>query len=178
MTGAAVAVGARAEVVSDESLVRDILGGDERAFLTLVSREHPAMVRYAATLLEDETGAEPAVIQAWPAILAGLASFDGRSSLRCWMCRTVTRVARGWKPSTSASSAAEPGVAGELRARLGRLPQLERQVLLLCDVERWNAEEVCTLLGTTDRTRRRLLHAARRTLHEGLQGSRRPIEGP
>lgn len=179
MTGAPVEAGVRAEIITDESLVSAILHGNEQAFLALASREHRAMVRYAAALLGDKWEAEAVVLRAWPAILAGLRTLDGRCSLRSWMYRTVRRCAvqRGGSASpdrpTSASAFQERGAdeRSRLRGRLEHLPPLERQVLLLCDVERWSAEEVCGLLGMTDRSRRRHLHEARRLLHESLHGA-------
>ncbi len=59
-------------------------------------------------------------------------------------------------------------VAGQLaeriRSQLDELPEMQRQVVLLRDVEGMSAEEVCDLLGLTDGNQRVLLHRGRSRL--------------
>jgi RNA polymerase sigma-70 factor (ECF subfamily) len=59
-------------------------------------------------------------------------------------------------------------VAGELaervKALLPELPDAQRQVVLLRDVEGVEAPEVCRLLGITDGNQRVLLHRGRARL--------------
>jgi RNA polymerase sigma-70 factor (ECF subfamily) len=68
----------------------------------------------------------------------------------------------------------EDGVLGaELRARiddaLALLPERQRRVLILRDLEGWTAGEVCDLLGISDGNQRVLLHRARIRMRELLE---------
>ena len=63
-------------------------------------------------------------------------------------------------------------LGGELRGRLSEavaaLPERQRQVLTLRDVEGWTSEEVCRLLGILPGNQRVLLHRARSTVRTAL----------
>jgi RNA polymerase sigma-70 factor, ECF subfamily len=65
-------------------------------------------------------------------------------------------------------------LASETRAVLGRaineLPERQQQVVRLRDVEGWDAEEVCELLGLSAGNQRVLLHRARAHLRSMLEG--------
>lgn len=65
-------------------------------------------------------------------------------------------------------------LAGETRARIeeaiAALPHVQRAVITLRDVEGWEAEEVCELLGLSDGNQRVLLHRARTSVRRALAG--------
>jgi RNA polymerase sigma-70 factor (ECF subfamily) len=50
---------------------------------------------------------------------------------------------------------------GHIRDAIERLPQTQRSVLLLRDVEGWSSQEVCEALGVSEVNQRVLLHRAR-----------------
>src|SRR3974390_1475537 len=76
----------------DRALVKRLRSGDERAFLTIVERNHRAMMRVARGYVSSEAVAEEVVQEAWIGILQGLNKFEGRCPLRAWMVRIlVTR---------------------------------------------------------------------------------------
>ncbi len=56
-----------------------------------------------------------------------------------------------------------------VRHAIERLTGLRRQVILLRDVEGWDAEDVSELLGITDRNQRVLLHRARARVRAELE---------
>lgn len=66
--------------------------GDESAFLALVSEHGPWMLRLARRRALSEAIAEEIVQESWVAVLRGLDSFEGRSSLRTWIFSIVTNV--------------------------------------------------------------------------------------
>jgi RNA polymerase sigma-70 factor, ECF subfamily len=68
--------------------------GDESAFLALVERYHPMMVRTARAYLGDKALAEDAVQEAWMGALEGIGRFEGRSSLKSWLTAIVLNCAR------------------------------------------------------------------------------------
>lgn len=59
---------------------------------------------------------------------------------------------------------------GIIEAEISRLPEAQRVVLTLRDVEELEAEEVCALLGITASNQRVLLHRARARVREALAG--------
>ncbi len=208
----AVLAAARTESLRDDDrrLVADLLGAQEDAFLRLVRDEHASMVRYAQLFVSTRASADEVVQEAWLHILRGLARFERRSSLRCWMFVIVARCAKsravresrsvplsalgedggedaadpdrffppgspqagGWTqpPERWPDACAERAETLKLvRHSIERLTGLRRQVILLRDVEGWDAEEVCALLGITELNQRVLLHRARSRVRADLE---------
>ena len=58
---------------------------------------------------------------------------------------------------------------GALQAAIELLPEQQRRVIVLRDVEGWAADEVCELLGLTDANQRVLLHRARSQVRRALE---------
>jgi RNA polymerase sigma-70 factor, ECF subfamily len=79
---------------SDAATVELLLAGDETTFTMLVDQHQPAMLRLAQMYVSSRAVAEEVVQEAWIGILKGLAAFEGRSSLRTWMYKIVTNVAK------------------------------------------------------------------------------------
>jgi RNA polymerase sigma-70 factor, ECF subfamily len=69
----------------------------------LVERHQPVMLRIAQMYVPSRAVAEEVVQEAWVGVLKGLAGFEGRSSLRTWILRIVTNIAktRGARESRS-----------------------------------------------------------------------------
>ena len=89
---------------SDErALVAALRAGDEAAFMTLVERYGPSMLRVARTFVPSPAVAEEVVQEAWLGVLRGLDRFERRSSLKTWIFRILTNVAktRGERESRS-----------------------------------------------------------------------------
>ena len=61
---------------------------------------------------------------------------------------------------------------GELRGRIDaaidRLPERQRQILVLRDVEGWGSEDVCNIMGISETNQRVLLHRARSRMRREL----------
>ncbi len=57
-----------------------------------------------------------------------------------------------------------------IEATLGELPEAQRAVLTLRDVEGWSGEEVCNALGLSESNQRVLLHRARAKVRTALEG--------
>jgi RNA polymerase sigma-70 factor (ECF subfamily) len=79
---------------SDESLLLSLRSGDERAFGTLIERYHGSMVRLALSFVPSLAVAEEVAQDTWLAMLRGLASFEGRSSLKTWLFTILVNRAR------------------------------------------------------------------------------------
>jgi RNA polymerase sigma-70 factor (ECF subfamily) len=78
----------------DLSLVPRLRDGDERAFMTLVDMLQPAMLRVARMYVSSTAVAEEVVQDTWLGVLRGLETFEGRSSLRTWIFRILTNIAK------------------------------------------------------------------------------------
>ena len=71
-------------------LVAALRRREEAAFVALVRRYNWLMLRVARAQLGEQTAAEEVVQETWLAVIKGIDSFDGRSSLRTWMFRILT----------------------------------------------------------------------------------------
>jgi RNA polymerase sigma-70 factor, ECF subfamily len=78
----------------DVALVERLRAGDEAAFLALVDQLQPAMLRVARMYVSTTAVAEEVVQDTWLGVLRGLDGFEGRSSLRTWIFRILTNVAK------------------------------------------------------------------------------------
>ena len=78
----------------DLSLVSRLRDGDESAFMTLVDMLQPAMLRVARMYVSSVAVAEEVVQDTWLGVLRGLETFEGRSSLRTWIFRILTNIAK------------------------------------------------------------------------------------
>lgn len=114
----------------DASLVDAARQGSEAAFAALVDRYHPRAVRLASQFVRSAASAEDAVQDAWLATIAGLGSFEGRSSFKTWFFSIVANCARK-RASKEAravpmgvidSETETPSVSPERFATTGRWP--------------------------------------------------------
>jgi RNA polymerase sigma-70 factor (ECF subfamily) len=115
----------------DLRLVEALRGGDEDAFCSLIERHHGPMLRLARTYVSSHAVAEEVVQETWMGVLTGLDRFEARSSLKTWIFRILTNIAkkRGARegrtiPFSSlfdgASAPAEPAVEPERFLKAGR----------------------------------------------------------
>ena len=79
---------------ADLAVVERLRAGDEATFMTLVEEHQAAMLRIARMYVSSRAIAEEVVQEAWLGIVKGLDRFEGRSSLRTWMYRIVSNVAK------------------------------------------------------------------------------------
>jgi RNA polymerase sigma-70 factor (ECF subfamily) len=197
----------------ERELIERLRAGDEAAFMALVERYGPLMLRIALTHVRTRAVAEEVVQEAWLGVLSGIDRFEGRSSLKTWILRILTNRARtrGEREGRSvplSSLNGEPAVdpdrflgpdhprypggwsapphpwpeqhvlAAEtlkhVRAAIERLPARQQEVIVLRDVEGWDAGEVCDALGLSEGNQRVLLHRARSKVRGELE---RYLEG-
>jgi len=79
---------------ADLAIVERLRAGDETTFVMLVEEHQAAMLRIARMYVSSRAVAEEVVQEAWLGIVKGLDRFEGRSSLRTWMYRIVSNVAK------------------------------------------------------------------------------------
>ncbi len=184
---------------SDTELLGRLRSGDERAFVVLVERYQDPMLRLAASFVPNRAIAEEVVQDTWLALLRGISEFEGRSSLKTWLFRILVNRARttgarehrsvpvadpspavdparfdsagGWSdpPERWVEAEADRKLADRIRAWIEVLPDRQRQVVILRDVEGLSSDEVCAVLDISDANQRVLLHRGRSRLRQLLE---------
>jgi RNA polymerase sigma-70 factor, ECF subfamily len=79
---------------AEGELLLRLRSGDERAFVSLVERHQKQMLRLAASFVPSRAIAEEVVQDTWLALLRGLDTFEGRSSLKTWLFGILVNKAR------------------------------------------------------------------------------------
>ncbi len=80
--------------LADQELIEGLRQGSEAAFEALITRYHGALLRVARVFVRDHAVAEEVAQETWVAVLDGLGSFEGRSSLRTWLFSILSNRAR------------------------------------------------------------------------------------
>jgi len=187
----------------DAHLLALLRAGDEQAFVLLVRRYRPSMLRLAAAYVPSRAVAEEVVQDAWLGFLRGLNRFEGRSSVRTWLFRILVNRARSARSKELRSTAvadlsatvdaarfdasggwASPPqcwtdlvddrlvaqqMADAVAVAMGDLPDRQRAVVTLRDVEGLSSQEVCSVLEITEANQRVLLHRGRSRLRQLLE---------
>jgi RNA polymerase sigma-70 factor (ECF subfamily) len=83
-----------AQAASEDKLLEALRAGDEEAFRVLVREYQPSLVRVARMYVPTQAAAEEVAAETWLAVLNGLDRFEGRSSLRTWIFRILTNIAK------------------------------------------------------------------------------------
>jgi RNA polymerase sigma-70 factor (ECF subfamily) len=181
-------------VDEDQDLVDRLRAGDESAFIELVNRYQPRLLRLAEATVGRRAVAEEVTQDTWLAVVQGIERFEGRSSFKTWLFRVLLnrsrsaagREQRAGQPEEDLQERFDAGghwatppvpwadrvddhlVARELAVRvqslLPQLPETQRQVVVLRDIERVGADEVAAMLGISDGNQRVLLHRGRSRL--------------
>jgi RNA polymerase sigma-70 factor (ECF subfamily) len=81
----------------DADLLAALRRGEEAMFGRLVDSYHAALVRLAAHYVANTSIAEEVAQETWIAFVQGLDRFEGRSSLKTWLFRTLLNCARNRK---------------------------------------------------------------------------------
>jgi RNA polymerase sigma-70 factor, ECF subfamily len=85
---------ALAPQTTDQALVARLRAGDEAAFVELVDGLGPLMLRLARGHVRSRAVAEEVVQETWLGVLAGLDTFECRSSLKTWVLRILVNRAK------------------------------------------------------------------------------------
>jgi RNA polymerase sigma-70 factor (ECF subfamily) len=84
-----------AQVEAAEAELLDALrAGQESAFSALVQQYHSSILRVARLYVSSPATAEEVAQETWLAVLNGIDRFEGRSTLKTWIFRIVTNIAR------------------------------------------------------------------------------------
>jgi RNA polymerase sigma-70 factor (ECF subfamily) len=79
---------------AEDQLIARLKRGDEGAFDELVNQHHSTLIRMAMGFVADREVAEEVVQDTWMAVIESLNRFEGRSSLRTWICGILIHKAK------------------------------------------------------------------------------------
>ena len=81
-------------MASEAERLDALRAGEEEAFAALVREYHASLVRVARMYVSTLAAAEEVAQETWLAVLNGLSRFEGRSSLKTWIFRILTNIAK------------------------------------------------------------------------------------
>jgi len=183
--------------VPDEVLVRQAALGEKAAFAQLARRHGPALYRYVLRLLNNPADAEDCVQEVMVSAWRGIGSFRGGSSIRTWLlvlgrneASKVLQRSRppfpmsGSRPTVDFDDAvaqvrdlrADPAgdnieseLAIALDAALLLLPERQRSVWILREVEELSYADIASVVGSSPTAVRGLLQRARTAIATSLE---------
>jgi RNA polymerase sigma-70 factor (ECF subfamily) len=174
---------------TDSRLVARALAGETRAFEELVRRHLRAAHAVALGVLGNPADAEDVCQDAFLTALERLEECRDPQRFAAWLMRIVRnralnfRASRSLRQGAPLEEAAAKAGGGDpereaersearerLLAALSGLPESQREVVLLHDLEGWRHREIAELLGTSEGAVRVRLHEARRRLRTELEG--------
>ena len=83
-----------AAAVDDRLLIEALRRGDEAAFCSLIEAYHSTLLRLARLYVREAGAAEDVAQETWLGVLRGLERFEGRASLKTWICRILVNRAK------------------------------------------------------------------------------------
>ena len=184
------ALGDAQEAMQDARLVERVLRGDAEAYGSLVSRHMRRAFAVAYRILEHREDAEDVVQDSFMRALERIDQLGRRRPFRPWLLRIVVnqalnfRRARGIRTTASLSDSARAGgplpdrqaedtdLRRRLRAALDMLPEKQRTVVQLADLEGLTSGEIGRIMDLADGTVRWHLHEARKALRRALAPTR------
>jgi RNA polymerase sigma-70 factor (ECF subfamily) len=165
---------------ADAHLLAQLRDGDVEAGYRFVRDYYPAVYRYLLYLTGHRETAEDLAQETFLLAWRHLEQFQGRAPLRLWLHQIARReflhTRRRRRVSISLDAVAELPDAhagdwtddAELRVLLHKLPEEQREVMILHDLEGYSSSEIARIIGMPASTVRYHLGAARAHLAEGL----------
>jgi RNA polymerase sigma-70 factor (ECF subfamily) len=176
---------------NDRALIERFLGGDDKAFETLMDRYYERIDRLALRLVGDGAAAAEIAQEAFVRAYRALPRFRGDASLYSWLYRITVNLClthlRRRAPvipldaAAAVSAGADPAARLEAEQRqalvrdaVDALPPHYRVVILLSSVDELSYQEIASLLAVPVGTVKSRINSAKRLLREKL----RPLLGP
>jgi RNA polymerase sigma-70 factor (ECF subfamily) len=178
----------------DAELIGRVRAGDESAFAELVRRYQPRLLRLAQSTVGNRAVAEEITQDTWLAVVRGVDQFEGRSSFKTWLYRVLINRARSAATKEQRAGRVDDHLdecfgrdghwdqppfewaeqvdhhidaahlAERVLALLPQLPDSQREIVVLHDIEHLPSSEIRSMLGISDGNQRVLLHRGRTRL--------------
>lgn len=184
----AVALPENTHVNDERDLIVRVQAGDRSAFDLLVRRHLPRARLIAKRLMQNPDDADDLVQDAFLRALQRIATFDPSRSFEPWFTRLLVNLGRDQhrkqtvRRTESHDPEAIPGgtrpdreaerseLRSSLREALASLPDRQRLIVTLFEIDGRSTEEIAGMLNVSQVTIRWHLHQARRTLRDALKG--------
>jgi RNA polymerase sigma-70 factor (ECF subfamily) len=160
----------------DGALIRRFLDGDERAFRLLYERHTPRLKMTLQRMLgRRRQDVDDVVQETWLAGCRGLHGYRGEAKFSTWLTSigvrtTLNHLSRGGDRDTEtigeipAPLDGSPLAALDVERLLASLPDQQRLVVVLHDLEGFTHEEIGAQLGVAEGTSKAMLSRARHAL--------------
>jgi RNA polymerase sigma-70 factor (ECF subfamily) len=177
-----VTVAVATSELPDSALIRRFLDGDEGAFRTLYERHTPRLRMVICRLLgAQRDDADDLVQETWMRGCRGIHGFNGDAKFSTWLTTIGVRAvySRFARPSADEEplfedipdhNGGDPGLSVDLERAIAQLPNHQRTVVVLHDVEGFTHQEIARQLGVATGTSKATLSRARCTLRRLLNG--------
>lgn len=177
-------------------LVDRLIAHEEGAFDELVRIYRPRLLAVASHVLHSAADAEDALQESFVSVVRSISGFKRESSIGTWMHRVVVNCAlmrlrqrrrrhegengsQAWDGANRAHGGREPDPSAQdvlanedlrraVRREVARLPESQRTVLQMHDVDGFELKEVAELLDVGLSTVKSRLHRAHVALQEAL----------
>jgi RNA polymerase sigma-70 factor (ECF subfamily) len=176
--------------LTDEEVVSEVLEGRKALFEILMRRHNERLYRAARAVLRDDREAEDVMQQAYVNAYANLRQFDGRAAFATWLTRIAVHEAlarlrrRGrYEPLDDEHAPELPmpptfpdperqaisrELAGLMEGAIDRLPDGNREVFVLREVQGLDTRETADSLGISEDAVKTRLSRAKATLRRDL----------
>ena len=174
----------------DAELIQRAQAGDAAAFTALAEAWHPRVFRWACGILDDADDADDVAQQVLVRLYANLGRFRGQARFSTWLYQITQNAARDamrrrgrrmralermrvLAPPATATPATDEAVdradvTARARAALAALPERQRTVFDLVDLQGHAPQEAAALLRLSPATTRVHLMRARRALRSAV----------
>lgn len=190
------------EDMQDIALVRLAQGGDRRAFELLVVRHQRRLARFVSRYVRTPQEVEDLVQEAFLKVYRGLHSFRGESTFSTWLHRIAGHTAQNYldymrlRPRAPAGDAENESVtemsgvenspenilmskqiAETVSRAIDRLPAVEREALVLRELEGLSYEQIAQRMQCPNTTVRTRVFRARERVAQELEPLLQPTRG-
>lgn len=164
----------------DSALIRRFLDGDEGAFRALYQRHTPRLRMVIVRLLgARRDDADDVVQETWMRGCRGIHGFNGEAKFSTWLTTIGVRAVYSRFSRSSLDEGPmmddlpepvrnDPGLSVDLERAIAQLPDHQRAVVVLHDVEGFTHQEIARQLGIASGTSKATLSRARCTLRRLL----------
>jgi RNA polymerase sigma-70 factor, ECF subfamily len=172
---------------NEAAAISRVQAGDAEAFDLIVRRYMRPAYAVAFRVLGHREDAEDVVQEAFLAALAGIRTFDTTRRFGPWLYRIVVTRGLNFRKSRSrraadlledggvasrdpgpATAAEQAGLREMVTTALARLPERQRMVVQLFELDGFSGAEIAAMLGVSPGTVRWYLHEARQALRPML----------
>jgi RNA polymerase sigma-70 factor, ECF subfamily len=187
MSAGAAVLAEAAEDFDEHQIIQRAQAGDPEAFDWLVRRYLPRARQLARRLMQNPDDADDLVQDAFLRVLERIATFDVSRAFEPWFTRLLVNLGldQRRKQSVRRTESQDPAwfpggprpdreaERAELRSSLSRaleqLPDRQRLIVTLFEIDGHSTEEIAGMLKVSQVTVRWHLHQARRALREVLK---------